>query len=93
MTHANLTAAAAGEPGASKRILVWDLPTRLMHWTLALSFAGAFVTAESERWRDVHVLFGYTVLEVVLLRVIWGFVGTRHARFVSFAAGPRAALA
>ena len=37
------------------RILVWDIPTRVFHWLLAGSFAGAFVTAESERFRDVHV--------------------------------------
>ncbi|HET8584659.1 MAG TPA: cytochrome b/b6 domain-containing protein, partial [Casimicrobiaceae bacterium] len=50
---------------ARKRVFVWDLPVRLFHWSLALSFAGAFVTAESERYRDVHVVLGYTVLGLV----------------------------
>lgn len=71
------------------RILVWDLPTRVFHWLLAISFAAAFLTAESERYRNVHVLFGYTVLGLVAFRIVWGLVGTRHARFRSFVYGPR----
>jgi cytochrome b len=74
------------------RILVWDVPTRAFHWLLALSFTGAFVTAESERYRDVHVLLGYTVLGLVVFRLVWGLVGTRYARFRSFAYGPRSVL-
>lgn len=74
-----------------ERLLVWDLPVRLFHWALAASFAGAFVTAESERWRDLHVALGYTAGALVLFRILWGFIGTRPARFRSFAFGPRAA--
>ena len=74
------------------RVLVWDVPTRVFHWLLALSFTGAFVTAESERYRDVHVLLGYTVLGLVAFRLLWGLVGTRYARFRSFAYGPRSVL-
>jgi cytochrome b len=74
-------------------ILVWDLPQRISHWLLAVSSAGAFLTAESERWRDVHVMLGYTVLALVVFRLVWGFVGTRHARFASFAYGPSRVLA
>lgn len=72
-----------------RRILVWDLPTRAFHWLLAVSFAGAWITAESERWRDVHLTLGYTVGVLVLLRLVWGFAGSRYARFSSFVAGPR----
>lgn len=75
-----------------KPTLVWDFPTRAFHWMLALSFAGAFVTAESERWRDVHVTLGYTVAGLIAFRLLWGLVGTRYARFASFAFGPRAVL-
>lgn len=71
-----------------QRILVWDLPTRLFHWLLAASFTGAFLTAESERWRDVHVVLGYTMIGLIAFRVIWGFIGTRYARFTSFAFSP-----
>lgn len=74
------------------KVLVWDVPTRVFHWLLALSFAGAFVTAESERYRDVHVMLGYTVLGLVAFRLVWGLIGTRYARFRSFAFGPRRVL-
>jgi len=75
-----------------QRTLVWDLPTRAFHWLLALSFAGAFLTAESERLRDVHMLLGYTTLGLVGFRLLWGIVGTRHARFASFPLSPAAAV-
>lgn len=67
-----------------KRILVWDIPTRIFHWTLGLSFAGAFLTAESEHYRDVHVALGYLMMGLIAFRLIWGFTGTRYARFTSF---------
>jgi cytochrome b len=67
-----------------QRILVWDIPTRVFHWLLVLSFTGAFVTAESERYRDIHVVLGYTVLGLLAFRLLWGFIGTRYARFSSF---------
>ena len=76
-------------PGRGSRILVWDLPTRWFHWLLAASFAGAFVTADSERWRDIHITLGYTAGVLAVLRVVWGFAGSRYARFDSFVAGPR----
>lgn len=72
----------------NKPILVWDLPVRLFHWLLVASFAGAWLTAESERWRDMHILLGYTAFGLVAFRIVWGFIGTRHARFADFAAGP-----
>jgi cytochrome b len=72
--------------------LVWDLPTRTFHWLLALSFAGAYVTAESERLRDVHMLLGYTTLGLVVFRLLWGVVGTRYARFTSFPLSPMAVV-
>lgn len=70
------------------RILVWDLPTRVFHWTLALSFAGAWLTSESERYSALHVMFGYTLLGLIAFRLIWGFVGSRYARFAEFAYSP-----
>lgn len=68
----------------SKRILVWDVPTRTFHWLLVLSFTVAFLTAESERNRDIHVIFGYILLGLLAFRLLWGFVGTRYARFTAF---------
>ena len=77
----------------SAKILVWDVPTRVFHWSLAVSFFGAFLTAESERLRDIHVVLGYTVFGLIAFRVLWGLIGTRYARFSSFVQGPAAVLA
>jgi cytochrome b len=74
------------------RTLVWDLPTRAFHWLLAASFAGAFLTAESERLRDLHMLLGYAAAGLIVFRLLWGVVGTRYARFASFPLAPRAVL-
>jgi len=68
----------------SQRILVWDVPTRVFHWLLALSFCGAYLTAESERYRDIHLVLGYTLLGLIGFRLLWGFFGTRYAQFRSF---------
>ncbi|CAL1239686.1 cytochrome b/b6 domain-containing protein [Candidatus Methylocalor cossyra] len=76
----------------SQRILVWDLPTRVFHWSFALTFAGAYLTAESERWQPVHLRLGYTFLILLAFRLVWGLVGTRYARFADFVRGPRATL-
>ena len=74
------------------KILVWDLPVRVVHWLLVASFTGAFLTADSERHRDLHVLFGATLVGLIVFRIVWGLVGTRYARFHSFAFGPHAIL-
>src|SRR3989304_353344 len=72
----------------TRRILVWDVPTRMFHWLLVLSFTVAFLTAESERNRDIHVAFGYILLGLLAFRLLWGFIGTHYARFGSFLFGP-----
>lgn len=70
--------------------LVWDLPVRVFHWSLALCFAGAWLTAESEYWKLWHVSFGYSMALLVGFRLVWGVVGTRYARFSQFVKGPAA---
>lgn len=82
----------AGEAPAG-RIRVWDAPTRVTHWLMAACFAGAWLTAEQDRWLLVHTTLGYTLAGLVAFRLVWGLVGTRHARFASFVRGPAAALA
>jgi len=79
------------------RILVWDLPTRAFHWLLTASVLGAFaisVLADDESgvfpW---HMLLGAVAAFLVMLRVVWGLVGSRYARFGSFAFGVTAVLA
>jgi len=74
------------------KILVWDAPVRVFHWLLVLSFAGAYLTSESERWRLVHVSLGYTMGGLVAFRILWGLVGTRYARFSNFVRGPVAVI-
>ena len=70
---------------------VWDLPLRLAHWSLAIAVAGAFATHYAgTEWFPWHRAFGYAVVVLVAFRIVWGFVGTRHARFVTFVRGPRA---
>jgi cytochrome b len=76
-----------------QRILIWDFPTRLFHWTLASSFLGAWITSDSDRWLSVHVFLGYLMLGLVLFRVVWGLLGTHYARFSSFWFSPKEALA
>lgn len=88
--------AAAGETSdrGAGRGLVWDLPLRLCHWTLALAVSGAFVTHwVGDAAFAVHVWCGYIVLVLVVFRLIWGFVGPTHARFSDFVRGPGAVLA
>lgn len=74
------------------RILIWDAPVRIGHWLLVGAFALAWLTSESEEWRLVHAAAGGAVVGVILFRLLWGFIGTRHARFSSFVRGPQAVL-
>ncbi len=74
-------------------VRVWDAPVRVFHWLMVLCFAGAYITAESEVWRLVHVTLGYTMAGLVAFRLVWGVMGSRYARFASFVRGPQAVLA
>ncbi|HRK79479.1 MULTISPECIES: cytochrome b/b6 domain-containing protein [unclassified Acidovorax] len=76
-----------------KTALVWDLPVRLFHWSLALSFLGAWLTSESERWQLWHISFGYSMALLIGLRLVWGLTGTHYARFSEFIRGPGAVAA
>jgi cytochrome b len=78
----------AGPTPADGKILVWDLPLRIFHWLFAVSFAGAWLTAEGDQWRLLHVTLGYTVLGLACFRIVWGALGTRYARFSSFVRRP-----
>jgi len=69
-------------------VLVWDFPVRVFHWLLVISFAGAWLTAESEAQQMIHYAFGYSACALILFRIFWGLVGTRYARFSQFIKGP-----
>lgn len=71
---------------ATNEIRVWDPLVRVFHWTLVVAFFTAYLTEDD--WQDLHVLAGYTVAGLVAFRILWGFVGTRHARFSDFVHRP-----
>jgi cytochrome b len=75
-----------------QKIRIWDAPVRVFHWLLVFSFVGAYLTAESEVWRLVHVTLGYTLGGLLVFRLVWGVIGTRYARFGSFVRGPGAVI-
>lgn len=68
-------------------VKVWDPFVRIFHWSLVTLFAVAFLTGdESER---IHNMAGYAIAGLLVLRIIWGFIGPKHARFTDFVTGPR----
>lgn len=71
---------------------LWDAPVRLLHALMALSVAGAWLTAEADGWHAVHISCGLTLAGAITLRLLWGLFGTRPARFASFVRGPAAVL-
>jgi cytochrome b len=74
-----------------KTVRVWDPLIRVFHWTLVAAFLTAYLVEDD--WLGLHVLAGYTVLGLVLLRLVWGVIGTRHARFTAFVRSPATVLA
>jgi cytochrome b len=71
-------------------VRVWDLFVRFFHWSLAASFVVAWLTRHGSE--DIHHLAGYAAAGLVVLRVLWGVVGTHYARFMQFTRSPRTVL-
>jgi len=67
-------------------VKAWDPVIRIFHWSLVVSMLLAFVT--EDEWMDLHVAAGYTVSVLIGIRLLWGLVGTRNARFLSFVKSP-----
>lgn len=75
-------------------VRVWDLPTRVFHWTLLLCVSGAVISAQlGGNWMDWHVRCGAATAGLLAFRLVWGLVGPRYARFLSFLHAPRTVLA
>lgn len=83
---ASLGATEAGRDGRPAFVKVWDPFVRLFHWWLLMFFAVAWVSAEE--WDLVHEYAGYIVAGLVGSRILWGLIGTRHARFSDFVYSP-----
>jgi len=79
-----------GVMAESTRTRVWDPLVRIIHWLLVVAFFTAYFVEPEDS--PIHVLAGYTVLGLVIVRVVWGFVGSRHARFSDFMYAPAVVL-
>ena len=72
-----------------QKVKVWDPLVRIFHWSLVILFtANAFVVDDES---TLHIWIGYTVAALIAVRIIWGFVGTKYARFDSFPPSAKAA--
>ncbi|MBA4285254.1 MAG: cytochrome b [Xanthomonadaceae bacterium] len=88
---------APASPGAPHPAVagrrVWDLPVRIVHWSLVAAVLACYVSSRiGPEYFRLHLASGYVVTVLVAFRLLWGLVGTRHARFANFVRGPRAVL-
>lgn len=74
----------------NKTIKVWDPLVRIFHWSLVASFVIAYLSGDENE--SIHVIAGYTILGLITFRVLWGFVGSKYARFSNFLSSPKEAL-
>jgi cytochrome b len=76
-----------------RRVFVWDSPTRLFHWLLVISVIISFVTGNiGGNAMQYHEWGGFAILALLLFRLVWGLVGSRKSRFVTFVYGPSAVI-
>jgi cytochrome b len=87
MTTVDTTVAGERPP---RMVRVWDPVVRIFHWSLVGLFAFSYFTGDE--WKRAHIYSGYAIIGLLAIRLIWGFVGSRHARFTDFVRGPRTVL-
>jgi len=96
VTQENTTKESASLATAADRVpvRVWDWPVRVAHWAIfalvVVSVATGLVGGNAMEW---HLRSGFGILALVLFRILWGFLGSHHARFASFVRGPAAVIA
>ena len=66
----------------SKEVKVWDILIRIFHWTLVIAFFTAYLTEDD--FLDIHIYAGYLITGLLVFRIIWGFIGSKYARFSNF---------
>ena len=77
-----------------KTLRIWDLPTRLFHWLLVVCITGAVICVNiGGYWMQWHAYCGYAAFSLVLFRVLWGFIGAAHSRFIHFIPSPQRLIA
>ena len=87
----NETHRQAADTGRTVR--VWDLPVRVFHWVLVALILTSWVTSEiGGNAMTYHMWSGYAILTLVVSRIVWGFIGSEHARFGAILHGPRAMI-
>lgn len=80
--------AAPAAASSAREVKVWDPLVRVFHWTLVIGFFAAYLSEGEAETLSLHTWAGYTMIGLVLIRLVWGFVGTRHARFRDFVHRP-----
>lgn len=89
MTQPNETNENPNSQLKPKTVKIWDLPVRVFHWSLVILFIAAYVTNSlGPSYFNYHLWSGYAIIVLVVFRLIWGLVGTYHARFINFVRDP-----
>jgi len=84
----DVAAGSATRPVATR---VWDPVVRIFHWALVAAFATSWLTGDEVK--SVHLASGYVIISLLAVRLVWGLIGTRHARFTDFVCRPSMVLA
>ncbi|QYK04160.1 cytochrome b/b6 domain-containing protein [Shewanella zhangzhouensis] len=73
------------------KVYVWDRVVRGFHWLLVAAFLTSYLSGDE--WESLHVYSGYLIVTLLLVRILWGFIGSKHARFSDFVRSPATAIA
>ncbi len=88
--HFKQKTAVSGDSQSPDMVRVWDIVVRIFHWSLVATFAAVWLTSDDFVW--LHKILGYGVLVLITVRLIWGFIGGKYARFSEFVKSPGAVI-